>query len=271
MNRQMRNIGLGFVVLVVAGTAPAQVPSSPATETAVAQNRSSDSNAFGKSYETLRPAQRRLIDDYVRTYNETTGSQIIAAAAYDAARLSIRTTFDAVTHALLNAPMTDAHGKSLGHAIDLVANIDDVMGEEPGMGGDRQFRLYVYLQPNAFAALNNSVGFKRDRDNTMYHKGFPICFRLRNGAPSIQFSISRDLRMADIDVDYRSSKLPQALFNGHLRTQIQTYARVTTSIVMTGAGRGCKVGGATCLAFHLAMKTVRHQKLQRSAAQALCR
>ena len=50
----------------------------------------------------------------------------------------------------------------------------------------------------------------------MYHKGFPICYRLKNGPPSIQFSITRDERMSDIDVDYRSSTFPKALFNGHL-------------------------------------------------------
>ena len=34
--------------------------------------------------------------------------------------------------------------------------------------------------------------------------------------PSIQVSIARETDRADIDVDYRSSKFPQALFNGHL-------------------------------------------------------
>ena len=32
----------------------------------------------------------------------------------------------------------------------------------------------------------------------------------------MQVSVSEDGRRADIDVDYRSSKSPQALFNGHL-------------------------------------------------------
>ncbi len=38
----------------------------------------------------------------------------------------------------------------------------------------------------------------------------------QNGTPSIQFSMSKDGRHADIDVDYRSSRIPQGLFNGHL-------------------------------------------------------
>ena len=55
-----------------------------------------------------------------------------------------------MTHALLNAKLTDAHGKSLGRAIDLVDVVDEVMGEGSGVGGDRlQFRLYVYLKPRS--------------------------------------------------------------------------------------------------------------------------
>ena len=69
---------------------------------------------LGKSYAELRPEQKRLIDSFIRNYNATTGSTLVPEQAYDNARLSIRTTFDAVTHALLNAKMTDAQGKSLG-------------------------------------------------------------------------------------------------------------------------------------------------------------
>jgi len=180
------------------------------------QKQSSDTQDLGKSYAMLRPEQKRLVDDFVRHYNQTTGSKLVPEQGYDRARLSIRTTFDGVTHALLNAPLSDAHGKSLGHAIDLVDTIDEVMGEESGVGGDRQFRIYVYLKPDSLNILSRSQEFFRDRDNGMYHKGFPICYRLKNGPPSIQFSISRDARMSDIDVDYRSSNFPKALVNGHL-------------------------------------------------------
>ena len=169
-----------------------------------------------KSYIALRPEQKRLVDEFVRRYNATTGSKLVPEQAYDNARLSIRTTFDAVTHALLNAKITDAHGKSLGQAIDLVNAVDEVMGEDSGVGGDRQFRLYVYLKPNAVDILSGSREFFRDKDNSVYHKGFPICYRLKNGPPSIQFSISRDHKLADVDVDYRSSGFPKALVNGHL-------------------------------------------------------
>jgi hypothetical protein len=171
---------------------------------------------FGKSYDALRPEQSKLVDDFIQRYNQTTGSQIVAREAYDAARISVRTTFDAVTHALINANLTDVQGKSLGRAFDLVDAVDDILGEETDVGGDRQFRLYVYLKPKAFEMLVQSREFHRERDNTVYHKGFPICYRLKDGPPSIQISMSRDRQMADIDVDYRSSTFPKALFNGHL-------------------------------------------------------
>ncbi|MDX2181745.1 MAG: hypothetical protein SFV18_19285 [Bryobacteraceae bacterium] len=178
--------------------------------------RAAEPENLGQSYAVLRPKQKRLVDDFVRRYNETTKSQVKPEAGYDGARLSIRTTFDAVTHALLEAKLTAGDGTSLGSAIDLIEAVDEVMGEVRGLGGDRQFRLYVYLKPGAAAKLDECREFARSRDNTIYHKGFPICYRLRNGPPSIQFSISRDHRMADIDVDYRSSSFPRGLFNGHL-------------------------------------------------------
>jgi hypothetical protein len=214
MNRLTRATALGVVISALPAWATAQ-KQMPAKETAPKKQTSSP-REFGKSYVTLRPEQKRLVDDYVSHYNQTAGSKIAPQTAYDGARLSVRTTFDAVTHALLNAKMTDATGKSLGRAIDLVDAVDEVMGEEAGLGGDRQFRIYFYVKPTAFDTLASSQEFLRERDNTVYHKGFPICFRLRNGPPSIQVSMSRDRRMVDIDVDYRSASFPKALFDGHL-------------------------------------------------------
>jgi hypothetical protein len=180
------------------------------------QKPKGETSELGESYAALRPEQKLLIDSFIHNYNATTGSNLVADHAYDNARLSIRTTFDAVTHALLNAKMTDAQGNTLGRAIDLVEAVDQVMGEESGMGGDLQFRLYVYLKPNAVDILSRSQEFFHDKDNSVYHKGFPICYRLKKGPPSIQFSISRDHKLSDIDVDYRSSTFPKGLVNGHL-------------------------------------------------------
>jgi hypothetical protein len=191
--------------LVAAQTLPIQKNATSS------QKLESGDREIGKSYATLRPEQQRLVDDFVSRYNQATGSQLVPEQAYDKARLSVRTTFDGVTHALLNAKMTDATGENLGHAIDLVEAVDEIMGEEAGVAGDRQFRLYVYLKPTAFDILSSSQEFFRDKENVTYHKGFPICFRLKNGPPSIQFSISRDMKLSDIDVDYRSTKFPKAL------------------------------------------------------------
>jgi hypothetical protein len=189
----------------------------PDQKTAATPSKPKSENLeLGKSYTALRPQQKRLVDEFGRRYNAITGSNLVPEPAYDNARLSIRTTFDAVTHALLNAKMTDAQGKDLGRAIDLVEAVDEVMGEQSNVAGDRQFRLYVYLEPKAVDILSQSKEFSRDRDNSVYHKGFPICYRLKNGPPSIQFSISRDYKLADIDIDYRSSGFPKALVNGHL-------------------------------------------------------
>ena len=46
--------------------------------------------------------------------------------------------------------------------------------------------------------------------------GFPISYRQVHNPPSIQFSMDEDGSRADVDVDYRSSKTPQAMWNGHL-------------------------------------------------------
>lgn len=188
----------------------------PSQKASAAQNQTGDTRVFGQSYATLRPEQKHLIDEYVRRLNQVTGSQMMPEQAYDGSRMSLRTTFDAVTHALLTTKLSNDKGQNLGRAIDLVDGVDEVLGEESAERGDRQFRMYVYLRPGAFDVLADSREFFRDKENTTYHKGFPLCFRLKRGPPSIQFSISRDERMSDIDVDYRSSKIPQALFNGHL-------------------------------------------------------
>jgi hypothetical protein len=207
---------LVLTLLSLVMTALVSAQTSPDQKKTTSQKAKGDTLELGRSYATLRPEQARLIDSFIRSYNDTTGSNLVAQQAYDNARLSIRTTFDAVTHALLNAEMTDSHGKSLGRAIDLVSAVDQVMGEESGASGDQQFRLYVYLKPNAVDILNRSQEFLHDKDNTGYHKGFPICYRLKNGPPSIQFSVSRDHKLSDVDVDYRSSGFPKGLLNGHL-------------------------------------------------------
>jgi hypothetical protein len=214
MNCVAQIIVLSLVVAGLFGDLAGQ-EQKPA-KTTTPQPTASGQRAFGQSYVSLLPEQKRLIDDFVRRYNQTTDSKLNPEQAYNGARVSVRTTFDAITHALVSTKLTNEKGQSLGLAIDVVEALDEVLGEEAGAGGDRQFRMYVYLKPNAIDILSSSREFFHDKDNTIYHKGFPICYRLKNGPPSIQFSIARDERMSDIDVDYRSSTFPKALFNGHL-------------------------------------------------------
>lgn len=170
---------------------------------------------FGAAYKDLRPEQRKLFDDVVARYRDLSGEAISPERAWENQPQSVRTTYDAVTHALLATELTSEDGKPLGRAIDLIEAIDEVAGERKGESGDRQFRIYFHLKPNALEVLSQSTQLRRERDNTRFHKGYPICFRME-GTPSVQFSISEDGKRADVDVDYRSSRFPSALVNGHL-------------------------------------------------------
>ena len=181
---------------------------------ALAQNKTAGATFHG-TYEELRPGQRNLVDQWYTEYNRLTGEHL-TAAAYDQLPVSTRTTFEAVTHALLTTNLTDASGKSLGNALGLVQAIEAVSGKVPSARGDLQFRIYVLLTPTALDTLKQSKEFYRDHDNTVYHKGYPMSYRQGGGDPSIQVSMSKDGQRADIDVDYRSSRFPLALFNGHL-------------------------------------------------------
>jgi hypothetical protein len=70
---------------------------------------------FGGSCSTLAPEQSRLVDDWFRSFDELTRRDTDLEAFYDDfIRLSTKTTFDAVTHALLTTALTDASGNSLG-------------------------------------------------------------------------------------------------------------------------------------------------------------
>ena len=112
--------------------------------------------------------------------------------------------------------MTDANGKSLGTALDLVVGIERVAGQYYGRQGDEQFRVYCQLKPGAREILEKSREFKFTEENIVYHVGYPYSYRQEGKVPNMQFSISEDGLRADIDVDYRSSKVPAAMWNGHL-------------------------------------------------------
>ena len=94
-------------------------------------------------------------------------------------RLSERTTFEAVTHALEETSLTSEEGASLGAALDQVVAIERVAGAYLDRGGDAQFRVYVKLKYTARDTLEKSTEFFRDKDNTVFHAGT----RFRTGRP----------------------------------------------------------------------------------------
>ncbi len=104
----------------------------------------------------------------------------------------------------------------MGIALDRIVSVERISGQTPGLGGDQEFRVYVTLKPDTREVLEKSREFFRDHDNTVYHAGYPHSYRQAGKEPSIQISMSDDGLRGDIDVDYRSRKAPQGLFNGHL-------------------------------------------------------
>jgi hypothetical protein len=164
----------------------------------------------------LVPAQQVLVEGYTAAFNERSGRDLSTQEYFDSMSVSERTTYDAVTHALMNSKLTDQEGNDLGNALDLVSGVERIAGQYYGRGGDQQFRLYVFLVPGAKETLEKSKEFFLGHENTVYHAGYPESYRQEGDVPNIQFSLSEDETKADIDVDYRSSKMPGAMFNGHL-------------------------------------------------------
>ena len=172
---------------------------------------------FGGAYSELDERRQRLVDDWVARFINVTGQSLDARSFYDdSLSLSSKTTFEAVTHALMTTPLTDASGQQFGDGLTLIERVDSIKGEVSGTPSDRQFRIYVRLVRDARAMMERSREFRRRMDNSIYHKGYPLNYREQRGTPSIQVSIALDDLHADVDVDYRASTFPLGLFNGHL-------------------------------------------------------
>ena len=147
---------------------------------------------FGGDYAGLEPRRQMLVDTWVARFIAATGQTLEVGPFYDEMlSLSTKTTFDAVTHALITTPLTDASGASLGDALSLVERVESVRGEVAQASGDRQFRMYVRLVDGALDTLARSQQFKRGADNTVFHKGYPISYRQQGGVPSVQISARR--------------------------------------------------------------------------------
>jgi hypothetical protein len=169
-----------------------------------------------RRYADLERDRKKLFDDFTREYNNKTQFSVTPEDYFESLSISERTTFDAVTHALMKTRLNDQSGTSLGTALDLVTGIERIAGHQYGRHGDEQFRIYVRLRRDARAILEKSRQFYLSRENTIYHIGYPFDFRQTGKFPTLQMSLSEDGTRADIDVDYRSSKLPEAIWNGHL-------------------------------------------------------
>ena len=164
------------------------------------------------AYRTRRRPQR-LFDTYAR--DERQADENLPRGSFRALSPSEQTTFDGVTHALMSSLLTDGPGnRSAGRSTSWL--VSTLAGEQAGRSGDQQFRVYVTLRPDARDILERSREFVRSEENAVYHAGYPHSYRLGSGVPSVQFSLAEDGLGADIDVDYRASKAPQSLFNGHL-------------------------------------------------------
>jgi hypothetical protein len=166
-------------------------------------------------YAELEPERQKLFDTYALALNAKSGETVSSDDRFRALTPSEQTTFDGVTHALMRSTLTDEEGRSLGRALDLVTGLERIAGQQAGRSGDLQFRLYLTLRPGAREMLEQSREFVRGHENTVYHAGYPHSYRLET-VPSVQISLSEDAMRADVDVDYRTSKPPTSLFNGHL-------------------------------------------------------
>jgi hypothetical protein len=202
----VRKTANGFEVVGIDRSWPGKVISIPSRQPRT------DRRVFAD----LTPAQRSLFDTFAKNYNSARNTTYSSDDVFDRLTISEQTTFYGITHAAMHSPLTDAHGVSLGTTIDRIASIERIAGQYAGRAGDEQFRLYVTLKPDTRDVLEKSKEFFRDHENTVYHVGYPHSYRQIGKEPNMQISMADDGLSADIDVDYRASKEPQSMFNGHL-------------------------------------------------------
>ncbi|MGC2110921.1 MAG: hypothetical protein WA655_15475 [Candidatus Korobacteraceae bacterium] len=107
---------------------------------AFAQNQPAQSSpAFRGTYEQLKPQQKQLVDDWYADYNKVMHENL-PPSDYNELSLSTRTTFEAITHALMTTQLTGKSGQPMGNALELVQSIETINGKVPKARGDLQFR-----------------------------------------------------------------------------------------------------------------------------------
>ena len=123
----MRVIAIVAWALVLAAAQPAQEPEAIPD--------------FGGEYAELTPRQKALIDDLFRRFTAVSGVALEPTAEYNRARLSTRTTYEAVTHALGKTTLTDPKGDPLGSPLDLIEYLAAVPGQRAATSVRRQGAL----------------------------------------------------------------------------------------------------------------------------------
>jgi hypothetical protein len=100
---------------------------------------------FGGAYSGLGQRRQHLVDDWVTRFNQVTGLKVEPGPFYDDyIKFSRKTTFDAVTHALMTTPLTDASGQALGDALGTKTSLEGTtVGVRLTTSG-----LKVVTQPN---------------------------------------------------------------------------------------------------------------------------
>jgi hypothetical protein len=83
------------------------------------------SRRFGGAYLELDERRQQIVGDWVARFSKVTGQRLDARSFYDdILSLSTKTTFDAVTHALMTTPLTDASGQRFGDGLSLIERVE---------------------------------------------------------------------------------------------------------------------------------------------------
>lgn len=159
--------------------------------------------------------QRRIFGAYAAQRGSPGGAGTSPERVLRGLRRSEIFTIDSVTHALEAIRLEADGGADLGPAGALVSGLLEVHGSDGTGQGRSQFRLIVSLRPGAVDRLERARNFSKGRTGHLFRGGRLVKglrdFRLKDGPPSLQISVSEDGGVADVDVDYRG------LFEGHFK------------------------------------------------------
>jgi len=167
----------------------------------------------GLYWEDLSDEQIRVFKAYAENYNKEHKTKLTPEEVYKTLNESQMATFESITYTLEHTQLTDSQGKPAGNALQLVQGVTEILGEVKGAGGDKQFRMYAELKPEAQKTLPQAKEFEKGSNSFLgiqiYYRGFPISFRQprsegkKGQEAGLQISTSKDIRRSDTDIDYR--------------------------------------------------------------------